>query len=696
MKRILISLLTCTALLAQKQDETPVFRTSSNLVIVTVFVRDKDGKPLKNMKREDFVVTENGKPQTISVFDFQELSGPPREAQTVVEARPETPAAKAAAPAAAPTGSQRYRDRRLLVLFFDWSSLPEADQVRAKAAAEKFLREQMTPADLVEIVSFGSKLKVEQEFTDDKDDLMRVIKRFQTGSMSELAAVGATNVDNSDDTAAYTADDTEFNIFNTDRKLAALDDLARTLGALPEKKAIVYFSSGISRTGDDNQAQLRATVNSAVRANVSFYPIDVRGLTADPPGGSASSGGGARGTGLYTGQTQSSQRQSMYDSQDTLTMLASDTGGKALLDNNELVMGIQQAQEDLQSYYILGYYSSDERRDGQFRRVDVKIAQTSAMRQQAKLDYRKGYFAEKEFKSFGTYDKEKQLSDALLLGDPVTELRLALEVNWFRIGKERYFVPVAVKIPGSAIPLKKQGSAETTTFDFIGQITNAKGSIMGNVRDAIKIQLRDQNAGQLANRSLMYDTGFTLLPGDYTIKMLVRENQTGKMGTFETKFQIPDLSSVKTGMKMSSVVWSGQRIPVTEAVGLADKKLKKQDTHPLVDNNQKLLPSVTHVFRKGQSMYVYAEMYDPAAPEPANKPAVTAAVTIYQEKKLVMQSQPVQVTALRANRMNTAGVLLEIPLTSLAPGEYTAQLNLVDQAGQKFSFSRASLVVLAR
>lgn len=700
MKRTFLALLVCAALLAQEQDQTPVFRTSSNLVIVTVFVRDKDGKPVHNMKKEDFVVTENGKPQTISVFDFQQLTRAAEPAAArVLETRPDLPkeaSAAAAAPAAAPAGSGRFHDRRLLVLFFDWSSLAEADQVRAKDAAAKFLREQMTPADLVEVVSFGSRLKVDQEFTDDKDDLLKVIGRYQTGQMSELAAMGATDVDNSDDTASYTADDTEFNIFNTDRKLAALDDLARTLSALPEKKAVIYFSAGISRTGDDNQAQLRATVNSAVRGNVSFYPIDVRGLNADPPGGAASSAGGGRGNGLYTGSTQNSQRQQMFDSQDTLTMLASDTGGKALLDNNELAMGIVQAQEDLQSYYILGYYSTDERRDGQFRRVDVKIAPASQFQKTAKLDYRKGYFAEKDWKNFGTYDKEKQLSDALMLGDPVTDLRLALEVNWFRIGKERYFAPVAVKIPGSEIPLKKQGSAETTTFDFIGQVTGAKGAVMGNVRDAIKIQLRDQKAGQLANRSLIYDTGFTLLPGEYTIKMLVRENQTGKMGTFETKFEIPDLSSVKSGVKMSTVVWSGQRIPMTDAVGLASRKVKKQDSHPLVENNQKLLPSVTHAFRKGQNIYVYAEMYDPAEPEPAKTPAVSAAVTIYQNKKLVMQSRPVQVTALREHRMNTAGILLEVPLASLPPGEYTAQLNLVDQAGQQFAYSRSPLVVLAR
>ncbi len=698
MKRTLLALLTSFTLLAQKQDDIPVFRTSANLVIVTVYVRDKDGRPLTGLKKEDFVLSENGKSQTISVFDFQQLSAagaaseqPPTVAVLDESAKP----AAASSPLRANEDRQRFRDKRLLIMFFDWTSLQPADQVHAKEAAEKFLTEKMTPADLVQIVSFGSRLKVDQEFTSDRDALLDVIRKYQTGVMSELATPGETNPDTSED-ASFTADDTEFNIFNTDRKLAALEDLARRLSALPEKKAVVYFSSDVSRTGEDNQAQLRATVNAAVRSNVSFYPVDVRGLMADPPGGAASAVGG-RGTGLYTGQTHSQQRQAQLDSQDTLNMLAADTGGKTFMDNNELVLGIQQAQEDIQSYYILGYYSSDERKDGQFRRVDVKLAPAAQSRLQAKLDYRRGYFAEKDFKAFNSYDKEKQLQDALLLGDPVTDLRVALEVNWFRLGRDRYFVPVALKIPGSAIPLKKQGSAESTTFDFIGQVKDAKGTTTGSVRDSIKIQLREQNTGQLASRSLIYDTAFTLSPGEYRIKMLVRENLSGKMGTFETKFKIPDLIAVKDGLRLSSVVWSSQRVPIAEAVGTADKKAsRKQDSHPLVREKQKLLPSVTHVFRNGQSLYVYAELYDPTVPEAQGRPAVAAALTVYRGGKLVYQSQPVNVAELKEGRNGTAPLYLEVPLKDLPPGEYIAQLNVIDRAGQKAAFSRAPLVVLAR
>lgn len=692
MQRTALTLLAAAALLAQQQDEVPLFRTSANLVILTVFVRDTSGRPIAGLSKDDFLVTENGKPQTVSVFEFQQITGP--GSASFAPEPPPAAVVQPSAPQPASGGQPRYRDRRLLVLFFDWSSLQPAEQVRAKEAAEKFLLEKLMPADLVRIVSFGSRLKVEQEFTGDKDALLAVVRKFQTGQMSELAVEGETDVENSED-SAFAADDTEFNIFNTDRKLAALEDLARSLSALPEKKAVVYFSAGVNRTGDDNQAQLRAAVNAAVRSNVSFYPIDVRGLQAEPPGGAASSGGMARGTGLFSGQTQARQRQRSFDTQDTLAMLAADTGGKALFDSNDLVLGIQQAQQDIQSYYILGYYSSDERRDGQFRRVDVKLLPPVQSRLRARLDFRHGYFAEKEFRAFNSYDKEKQLQDALLLGDPITQLRLALEVNFFRISRSQYFVPVAVKIPGSVIPLKKQGSAETTTFDFIGEVKDAKGLAAGTVRDSIKIQLRDEKAGRLASRSLVYDTGFTLPSGAYSLRMVVRENLTGKLGSFDTRFTVPDLSGVKDGVRLSSLVLGSQRVPVTEAVGAADKKAaRRQDTHPLVRDKQKLLPSVTRVFRSGQNLFAYAEAYDPALDDARQSPALAAALTIYQGGRLVYQSSPVQISALKDARSHSAALFLDVPLR-LPPGQYIAQLNVIDRVGQKAAFARSPLAVLA-
>jgi hypothetical protein len=288
------------------------------------------------------------------------------------------------------------------------------------------------------------------------------------------------------------------------------------------------------------------------------------------------------------------------------------------------------------------------------------------------------------------------LQDALLLGDPVTDLRLALEANWFRLGKDRYFVPVAVKIPGSAIPLAKKGGAETTEFDFIGQVKNDRGSTVTTVRDSIKIKLREENAGKLSSQSLTYDTGFTLTHGTYTLKMLVRENQTGKMGTFESKLTIPDLSEQKQGLRLSPVVWSSQRVAFAEAVGVADKgsMKKQQQQHPLVLGKEKLLPSVTRVFRNGQTLFGFAELYDPAEPEPARQPAVAATLALYRNGKMVAQSNPVVISALREKRNATAGILAELPLRNLAAGEYVAQFTVIDNAGQKFTFARTPVVIL--
>jgi hypothetical protein len=281
----------------------------------------------------------------------------------------------------------------------------------------------------------------------------------------------------SSDTASFALDETEFNIFNTDRRLSFRPQPRRA--CIAEKKAMIYFSSGVSKTGSENESQLRSTMNAAVRANVSFYPVDVRGLMALPPGGDASTAASS-GSGLFSGSTQRKQTESFTGAQDTLDTLAVETGGKALIDTNDLTEGIRMAQNDISSYYIVGYYSTNPNRDGRFRKVEVKLARTL----QAKIDYRTGYYADKEFKDFNSSEKEKQLEDALLLGDPVTDLPLALEVNHFKLSTGRWFVPVAVKLPGSAVPLRKKGGAETTDFDFIGEVRTTGANQA--VRDAIR------------------------------------------------------------------------------------------------------------------------------------------------------------------------------------------------------------------
>ena len=461
------------------------FSDTVQLVVIDVFAKDKNGNPIEGLKPEDFTVTEDGKPQKITTFQYQALQNdpePPAEEQSKslsirgpVLAEAKKPDAGAAVKAVtanqitpAKAGEVKYKDRRLMVLFFDMTSMPINDQIRAQESAAKFVKTQITPSDLVAIMTFSSDVKVVEDFTDDRDALLKDIKNLIVGEGQGFAITDQSDAA-SDTGAAFTADDTEFNIFNTDRQLSALETAAKMLGTLPEKKALVYFASGMTRDSNgNNQAQLTATVNAAVKANVAFYPIDARGLVASAPLGDATKGSSSAAS-VRTGGAQMSAQASFQGQQETLTTLSYDTGGKPLVDENDLSTGIVQAQKDIASYYIIGYNSGNENLDGHFRKIDLKIKNANV----AKLDYRRGYFASKNWGKFDSEDKERQLTEALMMGDPMTDIDVRAEIDFFRLSRDSYFVPVEVKIPGSDLEMAKQGNAERTRLDFIGVVKDA-------------------------------------------------------------------------------------------------------------------------------------------------------------------------------------------------------------------------------
>ena len=678
---------------------TVTFSTTRQLVVEDVIVKSQNGSPVDNLKASDFLVTEDGKPQQISVFEFQKLSNeavpapsPALQQRTQVAAAAPAPAVKpltAVEIAPEKPGDLKYRDKRLMVMFFDMTSMPIQDQMRAQASALKFLNTQMTASDLMAIMTFASDIKVVEDFTDDRDLLAQDIKKLVIGE--GLGLDETVSDDSASDTgAAFQQDDTEFNIFNTDRQLSALETAVKMLASLNEKKALVYFASGMTRNGLDNQAQLQATINAAIRSNVSFYPIDARGLVAAAPLGDATKGSpGSQG--MYSGSSARAVTSNFQGQQETLYTLASDTGGKALLDNNDLSMGIVQAQKDISSYYIIGYYSANEALDGRFRRVKIALKDKDTAARVAKLDYRQGYYASKEFGKLNTTDKERQLAEALMLGDPVTDIDIAVEIDYFRLAHDRYFVPVVAKIPGSELELARHGGAESTRIDFIGQVKDSAGKIVQNVRDMAEVKLKGQTAADLAKHPLEYDTGFTLAPGKYNLKFLARENETGKMGTYEINFVIPDLTADQKLLPISSVILSSQRIALDAAVFSAERDKKLLEANPLVAGGQKLVPSVTRVFNKNQEMYIYLEAYEPAAT--ATQPII-ASVAFYRGKTKAFESAPLEVSQGLNDKSKALPVRFSLPLSKLQPGRYTCQVSVLNPTAQKFAFWRAPMVLM--
>jgi len=389
------------------------------------------------------------------------------------------------------------------------------------------------------------------------------------------------------------------------------------------------------------------------------------------------------------------QRATINDSQETLVTLAADTGGKAFLDSNDLSLGLKQVQEQYASYYILGYNTQNNTMDGKFRKITVRLKEPIPG---ARLDFRNGYYADKLWKNFNGDDKERQLKDALMSDNPVTDIPLAVEVDYFRISPAAYFVPVSVKIPGSVIALAQKKAVGETEFDFIGNVMDERKQVQGMVRDFIHIKLPTTEAEKVASRNFHYDAGFTLSPGRYRMRFLVREGQSGKMGTFDTRFVIPDLAADSMTLKTSSIVWSSQREALKAAVGQAEQITKKNAAaNPLISGDEKVVPNVGDykVFRRAQNMYIDFDVYD-AAPDPRNTAArdIDVEMSLFNQKgDKTFEVGPVKATELVATRPDAVPVRIQIPLKNVAPGRYVCQLNVIDEIGRKFSFPRASVVI---
>jgi hypothetical protein len=327
--------------------------------------------------------------------------------------------------------------------------------------------------------------------------------------------------------------------------------------------------------------------------------------------------------------------------------------------------------------------------DGKFRKITVKLKSDVA----AKLEYRQGYYANKVWGKFTTADKERQLEDALRLEDPVTELTMALEVNYFRQNKAESFVPIMLKIPGSELALAKKGGADHTIIDFIGEIKDDQGTTIQNIRDFRDIKLSSATAAEWMKRPIAYDTGYNLLPGDYKLKVLARDSETGRIGTYMGAFHVPNLDKEELRVPISSVVLSSQRAPMKEAIAAdkGDKAAATQAADPLVQDGQKLVPSVTRVFHNNGDMYVYLQAYEKTA---TTAQPLVAYVTFFKGSTKVMETPPVKVSDGMDPHSHMMPLKLSFALDKLKPGEYNCQVTILDPIGQKAAFWSAPVMMI--
>jgi len=552
---------------------------------------------------------------------------------------------------------------------------------------------------MIALVSLSTNMRVDLDFTADKSKVLSILSAYTSSQGQGFDAGAEGSAEGAAETGgSFTPDDTDYNTFTADRKLLALQAIMKALGKINQKKSIIYFSNGITQSGVDNQSALRATTAAAVRANVSIYPLDVRGLQAFPPGGEAQNAS-LHGQSAYNGNAIFNDLNSNANSQETLATLAEDTGGKAFFDSNDFTGVFSQVQKDTSAYYVLGFTSSNPLKDGHFRHLKVQLNRPDA--KEVKLEYRSGYYAGRDFQHLNNSDREQQLDEELEAQLPQTDVAVYAGAHYFRQDDSHYYLGVSLVIPGSQIPFVQAKDKDSATIDIIGEVL-ANGKLpVGHQRDTVKLAV--DSAQQVRRKNVQYNTGFLLAPGSYHLKFVVRENRTGRMGTFETDVQIPDLR--KAPLRMSSVVLASQRVPATA---------KQKGLHPLVQNQSELVPNITHVFTQDQHLYLQYEVYDaahakkggPAADVTASGSAsptqpktprdavrVLTSIEFLQGNAKIYESKEVVASEITAPDRKAVIFQIDLPLQSLKPGFYTCQVNVVDDNAGNFAFPRWPILV---
>jgi len=661
------------------QKPQPSFRTSTSVVVEVVRVTDRSGVPIKGLKAEDFVLTEDGRRQEVAFLEYQEfdnrmvasVTAAPVDGLPYVERNTHAVSGIGASP--------QFGNRKLVVLYVDLQNMPFFDRLRTFAGMQRYLATQMSVADTVAIMTHeAGRVKLIQDFTDTRAALDSAVSHLIEATDQE--EFGVRKFDGPS-TFGESAD--ALSLFATDRQLAALQRTVTDLSFVPQLKTLIYFGSGLQFSGWENMAQLRATINAAVRANVTLNPIDTRGLMATMPLGDASRPSPS-GAGMFDGTLTEKAMSSLLKSQDLAYAMAKDTGGIALFDSNDLSQGIVRATRAVRGHYVLGFYSANTAADGRFRRINISLRAGLP----GALSYRPGYFGPKGYEHFSSVDKERQLEEALRREDPLTDIPMALDLHYFQINRAEYFVPVSLRMPGDIV---SSGRGGRVILDMIAEVKTDHGLTIRNLRDKLEFRVSGDASANATSRPVQYETGFSLIPGKYEIKLLVRDQASGRIGTFLRSFSVPNLERQGNGIRMSSVVLGAQQVATADMLYSVDGGRTALSVHPFVHERQMVVPSVSRVFERHRPAWVLCEVYQLDAERPR---PMASYITISRQGIKVLE------TPLRLAgddwRPGTKALPIrtQLSLDQLESGTYDLQLTLIDIEAGRAVFWATSIVVV--
>ena len=620
------------------------FRVEVNYVEEDVRVVDRNGNFVRGLKREDFQVTEDGKPQKVNTFGMVDIPVTPVRRPLFLgqDAMPIEPDV---------VSNERVMDGRLyLLLLDDYHTAPLRSQ-NVKNLARRFVLEKLGPNDQAAVIPTSGVLRGSQEFTQNRRLLVEAINNF-VGQKMPSAAVTKTDQRSRDEANSRALSDTEQteqitpeNRFTEDmdapermyKARAALNSLrsiAEWMSAIQgRRKAIIYISEGVDYnmydmfTGsrpevfnfeDFNMIQQETwdTIQAASRSNVQLYPVDPRGLTSMAQENIEISG--LPLLGLHLGPE--TLNQELQTSQMNLRQLAEETGGVAAVGTNDLNKAFDRIVQENSSYYVLGYYSSNEKRDGKMRAISVKVNGYP----DAQVTYRKRYAAARGRAPKNTAAGKPvdpaagltaELMQALAAPLPMTGLQLRLQAIPQKGTGKNTNVKIVVQTSGKDLAFKQTNGVFSTKLSFsIGVFTKDGKSVFTERPDA-DLNLRPETHDRVSQTGVRVMRQLSVPPGRYQIRVAAQDSSKAKQGTAILDVDVPDFSKGDLALSGVAIAATSDR---SVATGTAQEVLTFGGGLPGP-------PSTLREFSANSELATFVEVYD-NKPTPPHRLDVTATV----------------------------------------------------------------------
>ena len=661
---------------SQPQQPPITFRAEVNYVEVDTRVLDRDGKFIAGLTANDFQVFEDGKPQKVTAFSMVNIPLE-RAERPLFASKPVEPDVR--------TNLQGADGRIYVIMLDDLHTAPLRSQ-RIKLAAKQFIERYVGANDLAAVVHTSGRSDAGQEFTTSQSRLLRSVDKFMgrklnssTRNMMDDAQMRAGTPMASD--PVRDIDDKERG-FNARGTLDSIRNVANYLGNIRgRRKALVMFGEGIdyninemfSNTITEAQTVIDATrdmIAAATRANVAIYAVDPRGLGAEFED-MASIQAFPDDTSLGLGM--SSIFNEVRLSQDSLRVMGEETGGFAVVNRNDFASAFQRIVDDNSSYYVMGYYSTNDKRDGRFRKIEVRLPDKPGYVIRA----RKGYVAPRgkapEARTASKDGSSPELKDAMESPLPLTALPLALTAAVFKGPAPKGSVVISTFVNGSTLPFAEADGMFKNDLEVVGIATDDKGKTFATDRNTVNLNMKPDTAKRVMATGFRVIQSLELAPGRYNLRLAVRESNTRKAGSVTIDLEVPDFS--KQPLTMSDIA-------VTSAMSGAAPTIRPKD--PL----EKLLPGPLTTYREflpADEIAIFTEIYDNQ--KQSHKVEITATVKA-EGGQSVFQTRADHDSSELAGSAGGYGFEARIPLKGLAPGLYVLRVEGIAQIGDRASVAK--------